>query len=130
MAGGGTRGDDQVVGDAGLAAHVDLDRVLGFHLLERCMYLLEQGLGRRRRNRHFCLDDVGFGGQNSFSWERHAPCRRLYPQGPGPVRYRPQLRMYLTTGSATMDSQGKPALILRRTSVADSLRNTRIDSGA
>ena len=39
VAGGGAGNDDEVVGDAGLAAHVDLDGILGFHFFQRCMDL-------------------------------------------------------------------------------------------
>jgi hypothetical protein len=52
-----------VVGDAGLAADVDLDDILRFELLDGGAHVLQQDFGRRRRVGKTGLDDLGGGGQ-------------------------------------------------------------------
>ena len=76
VAGGGAGHDHHVIGDAGLAADVDLDGVLGLEFFDRGVDVLEQDVGRRRRVRQAGLDDLRLGGQVACALGRD--CRLNY----------------------------------------------------
>ena len=66
--GRGAGGDDHVIADAGLAADVDLDDIVGFQFGDRVVDRLEQDFGRRRRIRKAGLDDLRGAGQGLVTW--------------------------------------------------------------
>jgi hypothetical protein len=63
VAGGGTGRDDEVVGDARLAAYVDFDDILRLEFLDGIAHVLEEDFGRRRRVGKAGLDDLRGSGQ-------------------------------------------------------------------
>src|SRR5690606_6484783 len=62
------RGDDHEIGDAALAAHVDLGDVAGLEFLDRGVDGLQQALDRRRRIGELRADDLGLAGQGRLPW--------------------------------------------------------------
>src|SRR5690606_15051823 len=66
VAGRGSRGDEHEIGDAALAADIDLGDVAGLEFVDRGVDGFQQALDRRRRVRKLGADDLGLAGQGAL----------------------------------------------------------------